>query len=163
MIDVPWSVRLLRLGLVVFGVALIFGLGALIGLGPFRPGTEAQATGFTAQADQICRAGSREFERLQQDGPKTPAGAAALAAALARVAASEQLGLNSLSGLAPDPDALTAYLEARAEAVALIEAGAGAARDGNMDAYQEAQLKLATGQAERRELAVAAGLGACSA
>jgi hypothetical protein len=162
-IDVSWPVRLLRIGIALLVVALIFALGAVFELGPFRAGTKAQATGFSAQAELICRATGREFERLQEQDPLTPADAAALAEALARVAKSEQDALSSLAGIAPDPDAMNAYLEARARAIGLIEDGAAAAADGDMDAYGQAQARLARGQAQRRSMAAAAELSGCSA
>lgn len=74
--------------------------------------------------------------------------------------------LNSLRNLRP-PDELREpydrYLEARGNALQLLEDGRDAAEDQDTDAYAEAQVEITADQPQRLKFARAVGFQICSA
>ena len=59
-------------------------------------------------------------------------------------------------------DAFDRYLDAREDAIALLEQGREAAVQNDPQGYADAQAEVASGQVERAELARQSGLTACS-
>lgn len=163
MIGKPPLVKLTRVLIALAVVAVIFGLGALLNLGPFREQQRGpHGSGFALEGDQICRATDDAFEQLQRNRPRTPSEAATLTGGLIRAAESQQQALGDLVPPAGLAVPLDDYLEARAAAIELMREGRKAAAAGETKTYDEVQRQLAASQVRRHRLAADAGLTGCS-
>lgn len=114
-------------------------------------------------AEQVCEDVSAGFDEAQRETPRSFEQAEELMTALAGVGADGQELLEGVEAPDERAQAYERYLQARAEAVALLEDGLEAAREADGQAYEDARRALADGAAERRRLAVAAGLSGCAA
>jgi hypothetical protein len=123
---------------------------------------DVSAEELISRGDELCREGQQRFEEIQGDTPADAAEALEQTEALVEVADEE---LDELSRMRPPEelrDAYDRYLDARADALELLERGRDAAEDGDAKAYAEAQTKLAAEQRTRVELAREIGFSACS-
>lgn len=122
----------------------------------------SSASDFQSEANQVCRDAQGQFDRILRTSPRTADQAEKQAAALEDV--SDQ-ALDNLHQIDPPDEVKSAYgryLDARKQAVADIEDARAAAADNDGSAYAAAKRKVAAGQANRRQLALAAGLKSCS-
>ena len=125
-------------------------------------GSSASPEEFRSQANKVCRDAERQLDKIQEVLPVTAEQAEEQAGAIIDV--SEQ-ALSNLGKVEP-PEGLVGvydrYLEEREKAVAFVEAARDAANAKDSAAYEGAKRRLAAGQPARRQLALRAGLEACS-
>jgi hypothetical protein len=133
---------------------------ALAGCGDEKEDVSAEE--LISRGDELCRSGQEHFEEIQGDTPADAAEALEQTEALVEVADEE---LDELRRMRPPEElreAYDRYLDARGDALELLERGRDAAEDGDAEAYAEAQTKLAAEQHTRVELAREIGFSACS-
>jgi hypothetical protein len=152
-----------RLGIALAALALATAAGCGGGGDDPGGGGTAAADRFAADADAICIAGAKRDVAIQadQDGSDP----AATAAFLARLQASRERVADELAALdAPDGDGeqLDALVASRRAAAEQIGAGAAAARDEDLAAYQAVRAKSRTVSDEGDALAAGIGLEACA-
>jgi hypothetical protein len=160
-----------RAAVVVAGVlgllallGVIAALAAVIDIGPFEddaPETLTEAE-FIARGDRICERAHDQFAELQAEVPNSAEGAIALTHNLIEISENELDEMRALSAPPDAQEALDRYLEAREEGIDLLEQGLEAAKDGDAQAYAQAQAKIASGQLRRLNLARAVGFSECS-
>jgi hypothetical protein len=142
------------------GVAALAAATALASCG--GGGGSVSAADFQSEANQVCRDAQGQFNRILRINPRTADQASKQASALADVS---NQALDNLHQIKPPDEVKSAYqryLDARMKAIDDIDAAQTAAADNNGNAYAAAKRKVAEGQAARRQLALAAGLKACS-
>lgn len=118
---------------------------------------------FVARGDEICRTAQREVAEVQRDPPTSRQESVRFAESLIAIFEDE---IAQLAALDPPDDAGAAfdrYLDAREEAIALLEEGRQSAAENDAEGYAEAQAEVAAGQVERAERAQEVGFGECSA
>ena len=117
---------------------------------------------FQSEANQVCRDAQQQFDRILRTNPQTADQAEKQAGALADVS---QQALDNLRQISPPDqvkDAYGRYLDAREAAIGYIDDAKNAAADNDGAAYAKAKRKTAATQPQRRQLALASGLKACS-
>jgi FlaG/FlaF family flagellin (archaellin) len=137
-------------------------IGAAVVLASCGGGGSTSSADFQSQANQVCRDAQQQFDRIVRTTPRTADQAEKQAAALVDVS---NQALDDLHRIKP-PDqvktAYTRYLDSRQKAIGYIEDARAAAADNNGNAYARAKRQVAATQPARRQLALAAGLHACS-
>ncbi len=146
----------------IIGVVLVLTLVAMIlDLGPFSD-DELSAAEFLSQGDEICAQAHEEFLNVQGSAPRTAAEAEEQVDALIELAEEEHDGIEELN----PPESLGAgvddYLKEREDGIDILREGLAAARDDDPDAYEEAQVRLASQQAARQKTAERLGFSKCS-
>jgi hypothetical protein len=146
---------------------------AIAGCGPFGgdddDGADGAAGGslseqeFVQQGDEICRAAQQQVAEIQRNPPTSRQESARFAASLIEVFEDEVSQLEGLEPPAGRQDAYDRYLDARREAIDLLEQGRRAAEENDPQGYADAQAEVAAGQVKRAELARESGLRECSA
>jgi hypothetical protein len=125
-------------------------------------GGSVSAADFQSQANQVCRDAQQQFDRIARTSPRTADQAEKQAAALSDVSSQ---ALDDLHRIKPPDEvksAYTRYLDSRQKAIGFIDDARAAAADNNGNAYVRAKRQVAANQPARRQLALAAGLKACS-
>jgi hypothetical protein len=122
-----------------------------------------EASDYPQAAEQVCEDVSAGFAEAQRETPRSFDQAEELMTALVGVAGDGQELLDEVEAPGDRAQAYERYLQARAEALALLEDGLAATREEDGQAYEDARRALAEGAAERRRLALAAGLSGCAA
>ena len=146
----------------IIGAALLLTLVAIIfDLGPFSD-DELSAAEFLAQGDEICAEAHEEFLVVQGSAPRTASEAEAQVEALIELASDERDGIEELNEPESLNQAVGDYLDEREGGIGVLEEGLAAARDGDSDAYEAAQAKLASQQEKRQETAQDVGFNKCS-
>jgi len=142
---------------------------AIAGCGPFGDDGDADAGGgtlsaeqFAHQGDEICAAAQGEVADLQRRPPASRQESVRFADRLIEIFDEEVARLRELDPPEDRRDAFDRYLDARDDAIALLERGREAAVQNDPQGYADAQAEVASGQVERAELARQAGLTACS-
>jgi hypothetical protein len=123
---------------------------------------DVSAEELVSRGDEICREGRERFAEIQDHAPQSADEAREQTEELVDAASEE---LDELEGLRPPEevrDAYDRYLEARSDALDLLERGRDAAADGDAGAYADAQTELEEGRRERARLARALGFRDCS-
>jgi hypothetical protein len=159
----PWSPGV-KLGLVVGLVAIVavlFGLGAALHLGPFTQ-SELSRGELIARGDEICRKAHAAFELLQEKQPQTPQQAAELTGRLIDIAEDERERIAALDGPDDFDQEIQTYLDARDLGIEALRRGRSAADAGRSDIYNEAQAELAETQSQRIQIARLIGFAECS-
>jgi hypothetical protein len=125
-------------------------------------GGSTSSADFQSEANQVCRDAQQQFDRIVRTTPRTADQAEKQAAALSDVS---NQALDDLRRIKP-PDEVKAaygrYLESRQKAIGYIDDARDAAADNNGNAYARSKRRVAATQPARRQLALAAGLHACS-
>jgi hypothetical protein len=145
----------LAAGVAVIGAALL-----LVSCG--GGGASASSADFQSQANQVCHDAQQQFDRIVRTNPRTADQAEKQAAALVDVS---NQALDDLHRIKPPDQVKTAYaryLDSRQKAIGYIDDARAAAADNNGNAYARAKRQVAATQPTRRQLALAAGLHACS-
>jgi hypothetical protein len=145
----------------VFGPAVALAALALLGGCGSDGGTLTKAE-FVARGNEICRQAHEEFSQVQENPPKTPAGAAELQRRLIEISEKELSAIRDLDAPSEARPGLDRYLRAREQGIALLKRGLEAAREEDERGYAAAQAKLAAGQLRRLKLARAVGFTQCS-
>jgi hypothetical protein len=137
---------------------------ALAGCGPLGDDGDGPLTEdeFTARGDEICRDAQQRVADVQRDPPTSRRDSISFAARLIELFESEVAELEELEPPAEREPAFERYLEARREAIAVLEEGREAAEDNDPQGYADAQAEVASSQVERSQLAEEAGLSDCS-
>ncbi|HSJ18069.1 MAG TPA: hypothetical protein VK920_08240 [Solirubrobacterales bacterium] len=139
---------------------------ALAGCGPFGDdgdGSEALSEeDLAVRGDEICRAAQERVAELQSDPPAGREDSIRFAEDLIAVFEDEVAQLESLDPPDERAQAFDRYLDARREAIELLEQGRDAAEQNDPQGYADAQAEAAAGQVGRAELAQRAGLSDCS-
>ena len=146
--------RLAACAMVVAAVAVLASCGG--------GGSSTSSADFQSQANQVCRDAQQQFDRIVRTNPRTADQAEKQAAALVDVSSQ---ALDDLHRIKPPDQVKTAYaryLDSRQKAIGYIDDARAAAADNNGNAYARAKRQVAATQPERRQLALAAGLHACS-
>jgi hypothetical protein len=115
-----------------------------------------------AEGDGICREGQERYAEIQATPPANAAEAAEQTEALIGSSEEELDGLRGLEPPAELEDAYQRYLDAREEALEILERGRDAAESQDAKAYGELQAQVEKGSAERHSLAKAVGFKQCS-
>ena len=139
---------------------------ALAGCGPLGddgggdgPLTEEE---LGARGDEVCRDAQERVAEVQRDPPTSRQESIRFAEGLIAIFEDEVARLEALEPPDERVEAFDRYLEARREAIELLEQGRDAAQGDDPQGYADAQAEVAAGQVERAELARAAGLSDCS-
>lgn len=127
--------------------------------GGSSPVTAAQ---LIATGDELCRAGQQSFNEIQARPPSSAADAADQTGKLVASAQKELDGLRDLQPPAELSRGYDAYLEAKQQALDLLEKGQGAAEKQDGKTYGALQKQISQGAAKRRQLAEAVGFKDCS-
>jgi hypothetical protein len=125
-------------------------------------GGSVSAADFQSQANQVCRDAQGQFDRIVRTSPRTADQAEKQAGALSDVS---NQALDDLHRIKPPDQLKTAYsryLDARQKAIGYIDDARNAAADNNGNGYARAKRQVAATQPARRQLALSAGLHACS-
>ncbi len=145
---------------------------AIAGCGPFGGDDDDGADGaagslseqeFVQQGDEICRTAQQQVAEVQGNPPTSRQESARFAGNLIEVFEDEVSQLEGLEPPAERRDAYDRYLDARREAIDLLEQGRQAAEENDPQGYADAQAEVAGGQVKRAELARESGLRECSA
>ena len=153
-----------RTGLVAAAAAAILALAIVafvFDLGPFAEGELSEAE-FLDRGDEICAQAHEEFLNIQGSTPRTAGDAEAQVEALIEVAEEERDALEDLNPPPSLADGLKRYVAARQEGIDVLREGLSAARNDDSAAYEAAQAKLASQQADRQETARRLGFRECS-
>lgn len=159
----PWSPGV-KAGLVVgliAVVAVLFGLGAALHLGPFTR-TELSRGELIARGDEICRKAHAAFDLLQKKQPQTPQQASGLTSRLIDIAEDERDRIAALDGPDDFDQEIQTYLDARDLGIEALRRGHSAADAGRSDIYDEVQAELAETQRQRIQIARLIGFAECS-
>jgi hypothetical protein len=153
----------LRLPALALATALLGALALTAGCGGGN-GDSATLTKaqFVAQGDAICAQARQAFLAAQPSPPSTPEKAAALQQELITTSEDELSRIRALSAPATVKPALSKYLSARENGIALLRKGLVAAQNKDLRGYTSAQSQVAAGQLKRLKLAQAVGFTACS-
>ena len=156
--------RISRKGLVAAAATAILALAIIafvFDLGPFAEGELSEAE-FLARGDEICAQAHEEFLDIQGSTPRTAGDAEAQVEALIEVAEEERDALADLTPPASLASDLKRYVAARQEGIDVLREGLSAARRDEPSAYEAAQAKLASQQADRQRTARRLGFRECS-
>lgn len=159
----PWSPGV-KAGLVVgliAVVAVLFGLGAALHLGPFTR-AELSRGELIARGDEICRKAHAAFDLLQKKQPQTPQQASELTSRLIDIAEDERDRIAALDGPDDFDQEIQTYLDARDLGIEALRRGHSAADAGRSDIYDEVQAELAETQRQRIQIARLIGFAECS-
>jgi hypothetical protein len=154
-------IRPTRTQLAVCALALAAAVTAF-GCGGGDDGEQVSAEELLDRGDRVCQEGQQRFAEIQRDTPADAGEAFEQTEELAEVASEELDELERLDPPGELDESYDRYLEARGEALDLLERGRDAAEDRDAKAYDEAQNQLAADQRERIELARAVGFEVCS-
>jgi hypothetical protein len=124
---------------------------------------QVSAAELVQKGDQICREEQTKFNQIQTHPPANAPDAANQTKELVQTAESAD---SQLGGLEPPDDLRTpfeTYLSARARAIDQLKHGQDAAENQDSRAYGAAQAAVVDTAPQRRKLAAAVGLRACSA
>jgi hypothetical protein len=122
----------------------------------------ASAAELVQKADQICGEERSSFARIQADPPPNASVAADQTDALIKATEEASSELRDLKPPEELQSAYDRYLEARDRALEQMKRGREAAQDQDSAAYGAAQAVVAQEAPQRRKLAQALGLRACS-
>lgn len=155
-----------RLRAVLAPAASLLAAAALTGCGPLGDddggGTALTEEEFSARGDEICRAAQQRVAEIQRDPPSSREDSIRFTDSLLEVFENEVAELDALEPPAETREAFERYLDARREAIDLLEEGRDAAEADDARGYAAAQAEVAAGQVERAERAQAAGFNDCS-
>lgn len=124
---------------------------------------DVSASELVERGDELCREGQERFDEIQEETPANADQAREQTEELVEAASEE---VDELRRLRPPEEVrprYDRYLEAREDALELLERGRDAAADGDARAYAEAQTELSNGGGRRMKLAGAVGFRDCSA
>jgi hypothetical protein len=143
---------------------------ALAGCGPFGDdggdGDGAEPAGeeeLLRSGDEICRTAQERVAEVQREPPTSRAESVRFARDLIAIFEDEVVQLAALEPPEEQSADLDRYLDAREEAIGLLEEGLAAAQENDAEGYANAQAEVAAGQVERAELARQVGFTECSA
>jgi hypothetical protein len=137
------------------------GLAVLAGCGG-GGGEPLTAQQLVAQGDEICKQGQQRFAEIQSQPPANASDAVDQTEQLIDSANEELDGLRDLNPPDELSDTYSQYLDAKQEALDLLEDGRDAADDQNAKLYGELQSKVAAAGPERLKLAREVGFKICS-
>jgi hypothetical protein len=141
----------------------------MAGCGPFGDDDDADGGGgtltaeqFAHQGDEICASSQGQVAEVQRHPPTSRQESVRFAGSLIEIFDEEVARLTELDPPENRQIAFDRYLDAREEAIGLLERGRQAAEENDPRGYADAQAEVASGQVERAELAREAGLTGCS-
>jgi hypothetical protein len=124
--------------------------------------TPVSADQLVAKGDELCRASQQSFSEIQAQPPANAGDAADQTGQLVAAAQQELDGLHDLQPPSELSHHYDAYLQAKQEALDLLEKGQGAAEKQDGNTYGALQKQIADGAAKRHQLAQAVGFTDCS-
>jgi hypothetical protein len=158
----PWAVLATATSLLI--------AAAIAGCGPFGDDDDADGGGggtltaeqFAHQGDEICASSQGQVAEVQRHPPTSRQESVRFAGSLIEIFDEEVARLRELDPPENRQIAFDRYLDAREEAIGLLERGRQAAEENDPRGYADAQAEVASGQVQRAELAREAGLTGCS-
>ncbi|MEJ7876065.1 MAG: hypothetical protein WKF62_05330 [Solirubrobacterales bacterium] len=145
----------------VAAVVLFAVLAFALDLGPFAD-DELSSAEFLSQADEICAQAHDDFLEIQSSTPQTADDAGVQVEALIEVAEAERAGVSELDPPASLDGGVADYLADRDKGIEILRDGLEAARADDVEAYEDAQAKLASEQKRRQNTAQKLGFNQCS-
>lgn len=115
-----------------------------------------------AQGDELCKQGRERFAQIQSQPPANASDAVDQTEQLIDSANEELDGLRALKPPAERSNAYSQYLDAKQEALDLLNEGRDAADRQDAKRYADLQSKVAAAAPERRRLAEQIGFQVCS-
>lgn len=117
---------------------------------------------FRSQASEVCRDVERQLDKIQETLPVTAEQAEKQAEAVVEVSEQALSNLRKIEAPEELQGTYDGYLAEREETIGFVEQAGEAANAKDSGAYERAKRRLAAGQPVRRQLALKAGLTACS-
>ena len=124
--------------------------------------SDASVEEYRDQANDVCRDVERQLDEIQRTLPATAEQAEKQAEAVIDVSEQALDNLRQVDAPEEVQGTYDRYLSEREAAIEFIEQARDAAADKDSGAYEQAKRRLAAGQPTRRQLALKAGLSACS-